>query len=365
MKVFGPTIPAGERREQILDATLRLLARTSIDALTTRDLAAELGVSQPALFRHFVSREALLLAVVAHARASLERIAVGIVDGPGPAAAQLRALGEALLAHVERSPGLPRLLFASASPAAGPVREALRGVVSMQAALVAELCRQGQREGALAAAIDADHAATLFIGMIQGLVLRWEIAAREEPLAARFAPLFELWLHGVAAGARAPAQQAFAEPPPPSAAGPLAALDVRPILARGVDPLSAILAALAPLPPSGALLVEAPFRPAPLLALLARRGHAVAAEQLAPDQWLVEIVVGASPPVEDLRDREPPEPLERVLAAASALPPGGVYLARLPRFPRLLVPRLRERGVELAILERADGAALLRVWRPS
>lgn len=362
MKIFGTTIPAGERREQILDATLRLLARTSLDALTTRELAAELGMSQPALFRHFVSREALLVAVVAHARASLEQLAVGIVDGPGPAAAQLRALGEALLAHVERSPGLPRLLFSSASPAAGPVRDALRHVVGMQAALVAELCRQGQRDGDVAAAIDADHAATLFLGMIQGLVLRWEIGAREEPLAARFPPLFDLWLHGVAA--RGPAPPRPAAPPPPASA-PLVALDVRPILAGGVDPLSAILAALAPLPPGGVLLVEAPFRPAPLLALLARRGHAVHVEQLAPDHFLVEVVVGAAPLVEDLRDREPPEPLERALSAAAALAPGGVYLARLPRFPRLLVPRLRERGVDFAVLERADGAALLRLWRPS
>jgi AcrR family transcriptional regulator len=364
MKIFGSETPAGERREQILEATLRLLARTSLDALTTRELAADLGVSQPALFRHFVSREALLLAVVAHARSSLEQIAVGVVDGPGPASAQLRALGEALLAHVERSPGLPRLLFSSASPAAGPVRDALRHVVGMQAALVAELCRQGQREGDLAAAMDADQAATLFIGMIQALVLRWEIGARAEPLAARFPALFELWLHGVAADG-APVALPSAEPPPARAQAPLAVLDVRSILARGVDPLSAILAALAPLPSTGLLLVEAPFRPAPLLALLARRGHAVSCEEIAPDHWLVEVVVGGAPAVEDLRDREPPEPLERALAVAAALAPGQVWIARLPRFPRLLVPHLRERGVEHAILERPDGAAVLRVWRPS
>ena len=73
---------------------------------------------------------------------------------------------------------------------------------------------------------------------------------------------------------------------------------------------------------------------------------------------------GAPAVVEDLRELEPPEPLERVLLASAALAPGAAYLARLPRHPHLLVPHLRERGLGFAILEHADGSALLRVERP-
>lgn len=146
---------------------------------------------------------------------------------------------------------------------------------------------------------------------------------------------------------------------------PLLALDVRPLLARGVDPLSAILAAIDALPSAGVLLVEAPFEPTPLLSLLARRGHAVVVESLAPDHWLVEVVKGGAPAIEDLRELDPPEPMERVLTASAQLAPGEVFLARMPRFPRLLVPRLNERGLAHAIAPRPDGAAILRVARPA
>ncbi len=377
IKFFTPRVATAERREQIVEATLRLLARTPIESLTTRQLATELGLSQPALFRHFESREALVLAVVAYARADLEKIASGIVAGGARAVVQLRALGQALLEHVEKQPGLPRLLFASATPAAGPVRDALRHVVAMQAALLAELVRQGQREGDVRVACEPDHAATLFIGMVQGLVLRWEITARRGPLAASFDPLFELWLHGVApatpgssTGPReaipvkqdGPHEGGVALHLPRHGAGsPLAALDVRPLIARGVDPLATILATLEGLPPAGVLVIDAPFRPAPLLALLTRRGHAVTAEALDGDQWRVDVVLGGKPAIEDLRELEPPEPLERVLTASASLAPGDVYLARLPRFPRMLVPHLHERGLAFDILESADGSALLRV----
>ena len=54
---------------------------------------------------------------------------------------------------------------------------------------------------------------------------------------------------------------------------------------------------------------------------------------------------------------------ERVLQAAEGLEPGAVYLARLPRYPRLLVPRLQDRGLTWAIHEERDGSALLRLER--
>ncbi len=346
---------------------MRLLARTPIDSLSTHQLAAELDLTQPALFRHFPSRDALLLAVIDHARRGLEQVAAEVVGAAKGPVDQLQSLGRALLAFAEREPALPRLLFATATPSAGKVREALQHIVAMQVSLVAELVRQGQRVGEFDPALDPAAAATLYVGMLQGLILRWELSARRESLPGGFTSVFGLWLRGVEAGrkgSRAPARPPSAEVASGAAtkrSRALALLDVRPIITGGQDPLRAILSAVEALPPSGMLVLDAPFRPAPLLALLSRRGHGVAATEVEAGHWIVEVVVGGAPPVEDLRDLEPPEPMERVLAASEALRPGGIYLARLPRIPRLLLPHLRERELRFEVLERADGAAVLRV----
>jgi len=68
--------------------------------------------------------------------------------------------------------------------------------------------------------------------------------------------------------------------------------------------------------------------------------------------------------IDDLRDLEAPEPMERVLAATAGLAPGGTYAARVPRYPRLLLPRLEERGLHCEVVEEPDGTALVRVRRP-
>lgn len=72
------------------------------------------------------------------------------------------------------------------------------------------------------------------------------------------------------------------------------------------------------------------------------------------------------PPIVDLSDLEPCEPLERVLEALARLEPGGVFLARMPRYPRLLPDKLQKhRDCRWTIEEQADGTAIVRLWRPA
>lgn len=366
LRAGTPRVATVDRREQIVGVALELLAETSIESLTTRDLATALGLSQPALFRHFKNREALLVGVVEHARAQLEKTAVAIFSAGGAAVGQLEALGVSLLAHAERQPGLPRLLFASTTESAGEVREALRGVVAMQASVVAELVRQGQREGEIDPGLDAGAAATLFVGMLQGLILRWEMGGRDEALAERFQPVFEVWLRGAmprgehAAGEVAPASSERAR----AKASSVVALDVRPLLERGDEPLGAIVGALDGLPKAGVLVVEAPFRPAPLITLLKRRGHAVQVEALGAQHWLVEVVAGGEPDVEDLRDLDAATVAERLGAVAGALEADAVFIARVRGgVPRGLGALLKRRDVKVDALERSDGVTVVRLSR--
>jgi len=72
-----------------------------------------------------------------------------------------------------------------------------------------------------------------------------------------------------------------------------------------------------------------------------------------------------APAIDDLRDLEAPEPMERILAATARLAPGEAYSAHVPRYPRLLLPRLEERGLLYEVVEEPDGTALVHVRRPS
>lgn len=365
------------RRRQIVEATLELLAETPVTKISTRMIARRVGISQPALFRHYRSREAILLAALDHTRSELGLLVQQILRGKQTPVDQLRALFCGLLDHIEKNPGLPRILLADVPTTASAIRTALAHLVSMQRSFAAELIRLAQKERLVRADVPRQEAAAALIALIQGIVIQGQLSsattgdgdvrAAAGAVVARGPLLFELWLHGVAPESGSESTEETPEPADrdrkdaPADHPGIVALDVRPLLARGVDPLETVVATLEQLGDSGVLVLTAPFKPAPLVTLLEGRGYSV--DVAAIDGGFVVEAIGGSASVEDLTDLEAPEPLQRVLEATATLPPDGTYLARLPRFPRLLIGHLEERGLMYTVHESADGSALLHVRR--
>ena len=98
----------------MIRAALELLGETSLDRLTTRQIAKRVGMSQPGLFRHFRSRDAILLAVVEETRVEMAARMEAVVRQSDDLSEQLRGLASTLLDQARRSPGLSRLWFGRA-----------------------------------------------------------------------------------------------------------------------------------------------------------------------------------------------------------------------------------------------------------
>ncbi len=363
MEWFGAD-PA--RKEQILAAALDLLATTPIDGLTTRAIADAVGVSQPAIFRHFRSRQEILVGIAERARMAVEGQVVDLLSPGAPVDRSplddCAALARILVAHVARYPGLPRLLCADLDPDQPELRAAIGRLVTMQRSLVAERVAEAVRRKLARPGCDAGAAADLFVAMLRGLPISARVAGvPPEQWPDRLEPQLQLWLAALSPVATA---QAVALPPAaePAQLG-LRALDVRPILGHGRDPLADILAVLDTLSPGALLAVTAPFRPRPLEALLANKGHGVTVVDGEAGVFTVLVGVGGPVALVDLRDLEPPEPLQRAVAIGRALGPGQGVFVHTPRNPRWLAPQLDAVGCHCTVAELADGSAVVHVRR--
>ena len=73
----APSTRPSDRREQILAAAARLFHARGYVQVSLDDIASEVSISAPALYRHFPGKQALLLAVVDDALSSLESVIGG------------------------------------------------------------------------------------------------------------------------------------------------------------------------------------------------------------------------------------------------------------------------------------------------
>ncbi|SFJ79893.1 transcriptional regulator, TetR family [Desulfomicrobium apsheronum] len=154
------------RREQIAEAALTLVADQGVGALTARNVARAVGVTAPALYRHFPGGKADILASVLDLLDDVK--AEGIRQAfkePSPALTKLRRCYDLHISVVERYRALPNLVLSDALWSDEThLRERLLKNHQRHQSEVAGIIRQGQTDGEIRDDIDADEIFVQFLG---------------------------------------------------------------------------------------------------------------------------------------------------------------------------------------------------------
>jgi AcrR family transcriptional regulator len=157
-----------ERQTQIVDAAMRIIATKGARRFTAQLLAAEIGVTAGAIYRHFESMEAIVDAVV-------ERMGVMLFEGfPPEASDPIERLG-LFFRHRTRTilanPHLSRMLLSDhLSQAAGPDQaERLEAFKRRSQAFVIGCLREAEQDGALSKEISVEAGAVIMLGSILAL----------------------------------------------------------------------------------------------------------------------------------------------------------------------------------------------------
>ena len=104
----------GERRVQILQTLARMLEQPGAERITTAALAAKLGVSEAALYRHFASKAQMFEGLIEFIESSVFTLVNQLVEREESPATQAQKITAMLLQFGERNPGMVRVMVGDA-----------------------------------------------------------------------------------------------------------------------------------------------------------------------------------------------------------------------------------------------------------
>ncbi|MBP7616920.1 MAG: TetR/AcrR family transcriptional regulator [Geothrix sp.] len=169
------------KRTEIADAALRIIGERGITALTMATLAAELGLSPGAPFRHFASRDEILEEV---AHRVVELIGAAF---PDPALPPLERLSHLFLARTEvlgRNTGCGRLIFSDQFAKALPENAAatIRGLVRQTRTYLVSILKEASEAGQIRNDLAPEDLLIPVIGTLQHLAFLASLPADGPPL---------------------------------------------------------------------------------------------------------------------------------------------------------------------------------------
>lgn len=177
-------IPPAERREQLVGAALRVIARSGVPAATTRAIVAEAGMSLASFHYAFRSRDEMMSELVAHV-VGFQRESIAATVSPElrtSLRAGLRAYLDLLVQDPVRELALLEIMqYAMRTPGLEPL---VRAQWASYRAAAESLLTEAARAAGVNWSVPVTEIARVVITITDGVTLGW-LADRDDAAATR------------------------------------------------------------------------------------------------------------------------------------------------------------------------------------
>lgn len=176
---------AKERKTQIADTVLRLADELGPDRLTTQAVADAVGVTQPAIFRHFPTKADLWLAVAGLIAVRLRAGWSQALQSADDPVQRIEALILGQLRQIEAMPAIPSILFSRELQAENePLRQTIQDLMGTLVAMLIDEIKTAQANQRIHGGLAPQDGALLLVALVQGLAFRWTLTRRDFGLEA-------------------------------------------------------------------------------------------------------------------------------------------------------------------------------------
>ncbi len=166
-----------ERQKEIISTALELIETKGIQGLTIKNISKQIGISEPAIYRHFESKIEILTAILDMIKNSNNRLYTEEIIDQETATAKIERLFQNHFQAFYNYPQFVSVIFAEEifrNEKALLIK--LKELINHNNLVLKDIIRNGQENNEIRDDIDTDSLATMILGTLRLYVKKWQLA---------------------------------------------------------------------------------------------------------------------------------------------------------------------------------------------
>ena len=166
-----------ERQQEIISTALDLINKKGIQGLTIKNLSKKLGITEPAIYRHFENKIQILLALLDLLKQNTSGIFEAELNSDESAVRKIEHLFEKHFKSFSEAPPLASVVFSEEIfRNERKLIEKLTEVIEHNNNTLLFIIKEGQQNKEIRDDTDADHLVILIMGALRLFVKKWQLS---------------------------------------------------------------------------------------------------------------------------------------------------------------------------------------------
>ena len=165
------------RQLEIINESIKLIAERGIQGFTIKNLADALTITEPAIYRHFKSKQQILTSILSQFKENMEVFMDRIQNASPSPFEQLKLIFEWRFKYFAANPAIASVIFSEEIFRNDKLlAEQVFKIMELNQSLLLKIIKAGQRKGEILNNVPANQLALIITGPIRLIVTRWRLS---------------------------------------------------------------------------------------------------------------------------------------------------------------------------------------------
>jgi len=166
-----------ERQQEIISTALDLISEKGIQGLTIKNLSKKLGITEPAIYRHFENKIQILIALLDLLKKNTSVIFEAELNSDETAVIKVERLFEKHFKSFAEMPSLASVVFSEEMfRNEEKLTDKISEVIEANNKTLLTILRQGQQNNEIRSDIDVEHLGIFIMGALRLFIKKWQFA---------------------------------------------------------------------------------------------------------------------------------------------------------------------------------------------